>query len=104
MYDCKNRISLIKYRVHRTAYDEYLSLEKCPDSVVITSSGLTKTHHPNVLGRYVKDGSSNGRISYINAAGYYLHFHPDKRWVVSPKYKKYWQIWRNILFISALLH
>ena len=65
---------------------EYISLDKCPVAVFITSTGLTKTHHSSKLGKYHEDGVSNGHISYKNNAGYFLHFEPGGSWIVSSKY------------------
>ena len=73
---------------------EYISLDKCPVAVLITSTGLTKTHHSSKLGKYHEDGVSNGHISYKNNAGYSLHFSPAGAWIVSSKY--------NILIASSV--
>ena len=62
-------------------------LEKCPATVLITSTGLAKTHHSSRLGKYIEDGISNGHISYKNPEGWYLHFAPDGEWVVSKRTK-----------------
>ena len=74
-------ICLVKYCYH----DKYISLEQCPATVLITSSGLANTYHPSKLGTYSEDGISNGHISYKNLQGYYLYFSPDYKWLVSTK-------------------
>ena len=47
---------------------------------------MTKTDESSILGEYSEDGTSNGRISYRHAGGYYLQFIPGGQWIVSPNY------------------
>ena len=74
------------YKIKYNAHDDHISLEKCPATVFLTSTGLTKTHQSLTLGKYSEDGTSNGRISYRHAGGYYLQFIPGGQWTVSANY------------------
>ena len=78
---------LTRYQVKFSAHNWYIYLEQCyDDSLIITSSGLAKTHHSSKLGRYGNDGMLNGHISYKNPAGYYLYVDDFKEWKVSTNY------------------
>ena len=62
-----------------------MCLEKCCNTVSITSSGFAKTHHPALLGVYNLDDLSFGDVSYKSDAGYYLYKTNDGNWAVSFK-------------------
>ena len=72
---------IIIFEVKYIYHDKYISLEQCPATVLITSSGLAKTHHSSKLGTYNEAGTLNGHISYTNRQGYYLYF--STNWMVS---------------------
>ena len=70
----------------------------------ITSSGLAKTHHSTKLGTYSKDETSNGRISYKNLQGYYLHFSPSRReWLVSTKQNILIEIYYKTIYTCCMI-
>merc|ERR1740124_285942 len=64
----------------------------CYTAIKINSTGATEEYQPDILGSYVEDGMSNGKISYINKNNtkekLYLYFSPgdkdtDDEWFVS---------------------
>ena len=61
----------------------YIPLEKCPSTLLITSSGLAKNHVSSKLGKYSQEGTSNGHVAYKNTKDNYLHFTPNGDWFVS---------------------
>ena len=80
----------------------HIPLEKCPSTLLITSSGLAKAHISWVLGKYSQEGTSNGHVSYKNDGYNYLHFTPSGNWRVSKKYKMLTACFAKRLIIGAL--
>ena len=76
-------ILVLADQVKYSPNDKNISLETCPSTVQITSSGLAKAHLSSELGQYIQEGTSNGYAAYKNNAGYYLHFTPNRSWGVS---------------------
>ena len=83
-----SRQSLVKYQVHLyiTSVNINDDLYSLATILLVTSTGLAKTHHSSKLGKYREIRNSKGRILYSNDAGYYLHFVSDGTWVVSITY------------------
>ena len=62
---------------------------KCCKSMTISSTGLTRSHHPTgILGTYEYDGDSNGKPSYKGPGGKFLQFSPQGEWMVNLRYQK----------------
>ena len=60
----------------------------CCKRLTIASTGIGSTYQPEMLGIYRDDGIVNGRVSYRNTRGRYLHFSPDGHWSISDRKNK----------------